>query len=79
VADGKILRLLKLWLKSPVEEVDERGNRGMTGGKKSKRGTPQGGVVTPPTQKITRGLVGPWQGDAMPDHDPLRIYQDLFD
>jgi hypothetical protein len=37
------------------------------------------GETTPPTQKITRGLVGPWQGDAMPDHDPLRIYQDLFD
>ena len=50
VADGKILLLLKLWLKSPVEERDERGNRRMTGGKKSKRGTPQGGVVTPPTQ-----------------------------
>ena len=47
VADGKILRLLKLWLKSPVEERDERGNRKMTGGKKSKRGTPQGGVVSP--------------------------------
>lgn len=47
VADGKILHLLKLWLKSPVEERDEKGNRRMTGGKKSKRGTPQGGVVSP--------------------------------
>jgi RNA-directed DNA polymerase len=47
VADGKILRLLKLWLKSAVEERDGRGNRRMTGGKKSKRGTPQGGVVSP--------------------------------
>jgi RNA-directed DNA polymerase len=47
VADGKILRLLKLWLKSPVEERNERGNRRMTGGKKSKQGTPQGGVVSP--------------------------------
>jgi RNA-directed DNA polymerase len=47
VADGKILHLLKLWLKSPVEERDERGNRRMTGGKKSKCGTPQGGVVSP--------------------------------
>ncbi|MDQ2630965.1 MAG: group II intron reverse transcriptase/maturase [Actinomycetota bacterium] len=47
VADGKILHLLKLWLKSPVEERDERGNRRMTGGKKSKQGTPQGGVVSP--------------------------------
>jgi RNA-directed DNA polymerase len=47
VADGKILHLLKLWLKSPVEERDERGNRRMTGGKKSKQGTPQGGVISP--------------------------------
>jgi RNA-directed DNA polymerase len=47
VADGKFLRLLKLWLKSPVEERDEKGNRRMTGGKKSKRGTPQGGVISP--------------------------------
>jgi RNA-directed DNA polymerase len=47
VADGKVLHLLKLWLKSPVEERDERGNRRMTGGKKSKQGTPQGGVVSP--------------------------------
>ncbi len=47
VADGKILHLLKLWLKSPVEERDEKGNRRLTGGKKSKRGTPQGGVISP--------------------------------
>jgi RNA-directed DNA polymerase len=42
VADGKILRLLKLWLKSPVEERDERGNRRMTGDKKSKAGDASG-------------------------------------
>lgn len=47
IADGKILRLLKLWLKSPVEEQDGSGRRGRTGGRKSRRGTPQGGVVSP--------------------------------
>jgi RNA-directed DNA polymerase len=47
IADGKILRLLKLWLKSPVEEEDASGRRRRTGGKKSRRGTPQGGVVSP--------------------------------
>ena len=47
IADGKILRLLKLWLKSPVEEEDTSGRRRRTGGKKSRRGTPQGGVVSP--------------------------------
>lgn len=47
VADGKILHLLKLWLKSPVEEREEGGKPRRTGGKKSKRGTPQGGVISP--------------------------------
>lgn len=47
VADGKILHLLKLWLKSPVEEREAGGKPRRTGGKKSKRGTPQGGVISP--------------------------------
>jgi len=47
IADGKILHLLKLWLKSPVEEREEGGKPRKTGGKKSKRGTPQGGVISP--------------------------------
>jgi RNA-directed DNA polymerase len=47
ISDGKVLRLIKLWLKTPVEERDDRGNRRMTGGKRSKQGTPQGGVISP--------------------------------
>jgi RNA-directed DNA polymerase len=47
VSDGKMLRLIKAWLKTPVEETDERGNRRMTGGKGSRTGTPQGGVISP--------------------------------
>jgi RNA-directed DNA polymerase len=47
VSDGKMLHLLKMWLKTPVEETDERGNRRMSGGKKATRGTPQGGVASP--------------------------------
>lgn len=47
IADGKILRLIKLWLKSPVDEQDGSGRRRRTGGKKSKRGIPQGGVISP--------------------------------
>ena len=47
VSDGKMLHLIKMWLKAPVEETDERGNRRMSGGKKSTRGTPQGGVASP--------------------------------
>jgi RNA-directed DNA polymerase len=47
VSDGKMLRLIKAWLKTPVEETDERGNRRMRGGKGSRAGTPQGGVISP--------------------------------
>ena len=53
ISDGKMLHLIKMWLKTPVEETDERGHRRMSGGKKATRGTPQGGVITPRTQKVT--------------------------
>ena len=47
ISDGKMLHLIKMWLKAPVEETDERGGRRMSGGKKATRGTPQGGVISP--------------------------------
>jgi RNA-directed DNA polymerase len=47
ISDGKVLSLLKAWLKVPVEEKDDRGNRRTMGGKKARRGTPQGGVISP--------------------------------
>jgi RNA-directed DNA polymerase len=47
VADGSVLRLIKLWLKAPIEERDGNGKRRMVGGKRNKRGTPQGGVASP--------------------------------
>jgi RNA-directed DNA polymerase len=47
IVDREVLRLLKAWLKVPVEERDERGNRRLTGGKGNTCGTPQGGVVSP--------------------------------
>jgi RNA-directed DNA polymerase len=47
IADGSVLRLIKLWLKAPIEERDSDGTRRMSGGKRNKLGTPQGGVVSP--------------------------------
>jgi RNA-directed DNA polymerase len=48
IADGSVLRLIKLWLKAPIEEREgDDGKRRMNGGKGNKRGTPQGGVVSP--------------------------------
>jgi RNA-directed DNA polymerase len=48
-----MLHLIKMWLKVPVEERDENGKPRVSGGKGSTCGTPQGGVVTPRTQKVT--------------------------
>ncbi len=47
ISDRQVLRVIKMWLKTPVEERDENGNKRMTGGKRSQRGTPQGGVISP--------------------------------
>lgn len=47
IVDRQILALIKMWLKTPVEERGSDGTRRMTGGKGSKQGTPQGGVISP--------------------------------
>jgi RNA-directed DNA polymerase len=47
VSDGAVLHLLRLWLKAPIEETDEKGRKRSTGGKGHALGTPQGGVVSP--------------------------------
>jgi RNA-directed DNA polymerase len=47
IVDRNVLRLIKLWLKAPVEERDGDGKRRMSGGRHSTCGTPQGGVVSP--------------------------------
>ena len=47
IADEAVLHLIKMWLQVPVEERDERGRRRFSGGKCSKCGTPQGGVISP--------------------------------
>ena len=48
IVDHNVLRLIKLWLKTPVEETDGDGKRRMTGGRGSTRGaTPTGRAITP--------------------------------
>jgi RNA-directed DNA polymerase len=47
IVDRHVLRLLKLWLKAPVEETGPDGRRRMSGGKHRTCGTPQGGVISP--------------------------------
>src|ERR1700694_3251406 len=47
VVDRDMLRLIKMWLKVPVEDRDENGKPRVSGGKGSTCGTPQGGVISP--------------------------------
>ena len=47
ISDAQVLALIKMWLKTPIEETDGKGKKRFTGGKGSRMGTPQGGVISP--------------------------------
>ena len=48
ICDGALLHLIQMWLKAPVMEVDADGTkRNIGGGKGNRKGTPQGGVISP--------------------------------
>jgi RNA-directed DNA polymerase len=44
IADRQVLKLIRMWLESPVIETDERGRPTAS---RPKQGTPQGGVISP--------------------------------
>ena len=46
VVDGSVLKLIRMWLETPVVEADREGN-GPAKWSRSKQGTPQGGVISP--------------------------------
>jgi RNA-directed DNA polymerase len=47
IVDPDILRLIKQWLHAPVETTDGNGRKRMEGGRNSRQGVPQGGVISP--------------------------------
>ena len=48
ICDGEILRLIQMWLKAPIMEMDKDGTkRNIGGGRGNRKGTPQGGVISP--------------------------------
>jgi RNA-directed DNA polymerase len=44
VVDSSVLKLIRQWLKAPVQEEDERGKKRI---RRNVSGTPQGGVISP--------------------------------
>jgi len=48
ISDGQLLKLLKSWMKQPVEETDQRGRKKRSNpAKRTGRGTPQGAPISP--------------------------------
>jgi len=63
ISDGRLLRLIKLWLETPVEETDAKGHRHRTTRNKDQgMGTPQGAPISPLLSNIyMRRFVKGWK------------------
>jgi len=63
ISDGRVLRLIKMWLEAPVEERDGRGNcHRTTRNKDQGMGTPQGAPISPLLSNIyMRRFVKGWK------------------
>jgi len=63
ISDGRVLRLIKMWLEAPVEEIDENGNHHRTTRNKDQgMGTPQGAPISPLLSNIyMRRFVKGWK------------------
>ena len=63
ISDGRVLRLLKMWLETPVEETDAKGHRRRTTRNKDlAMGTPQGAPISPLLSNIyMRRFVKGWK------------------
>jgi RNA-directed DNA polymerase len=74
VSDGKMLRLIKMWLKAPIEETDDRGQKHRRGAGNSGVGTPQGGVISPLLANIyIHRLLRTWKKYGLERHLGARI------
>jgi len=74
ISDGAILRLIKMWLQAPVEELDKRGCRHRTTRHKdSGRGIPQGAPISPLLSNLyMRRFILGWK--ALGHEDRLQAY-----
>ena len=63
ISDGRMLRLLKMWLETPVEETDAKGDRHRTTRNKDEgKGSPQGSPISPLLANIyMRRFVKGWK------------------
>ncbi len=76
VSDGRILALIKAWLRAPIVERDPDTGRPMITG--NRRGTPQGGVISPLLANLYLNRLD-WQVNERCDLRPVLVrYADDF-
>jgi group II intron reverse transcriptase/maturase len=82
ISDGRVLRLVKMWLETPVEETDAKGNHHRTTRNKDQgMGTPQGAPISPMLSNIyMRRFVKGWKAGGHEKRLAARIvnYADDF-
>jgi group II intron reverse transcriptase/maturase len=82
ISDRFILKLIKMWLETPVEEVDARGHRHRTTRNKDEgRGSPQGSPISPLLSNVyMRRFVKGWKTGGHEQRLKARIvnYADDF-
>ena len=82
ISDGRVLRLLKMWLEAPAEETDGKGNRHRTTRNKDQGiGSPQGSPISPLLANIyMRRFVKGWKTGGHEERLEARIvnYADDF-
>lgn len=79
VVDRSVLHLIRLWLASPVVERDKTGRTTTT---RPTRGTPQGGVITPPTKRQNAFFASSadkkGKADSVDDSHLIGLHVDAF-
>ncbi len=81
ISDGRILRLIKRWLETPVAETDAKGHRCRTTRNKDQgMGTPQGAPISPLLSNIyMRCFVKGWKSGGPERRLVARIVNDADD
>ncbi len=75
VSDGSVLRLIKSWLRAPVVEEDKDGTRRVI---PNRRGTPQGGVISPLLANLYLNPLDHGVNDKTPGQARMVRYADDF-
>jgi group II intron reverse transcriptase/maturase len=75
ICDGAMLHLIQMWLKAPIVEMDKDGTkRNIGGGKGNRKGTPQGGVISPLLSNLYLHLLDRiWERRNLPQQIGARI------